>query len=148
MISMKGVELPISTIIVIILVLIVLLAIVGLFYGVWPIGSQTATLESVKDNACQMLMSTGGCANTDHNIIVTKGIAIGGFDADQDGANDGGTTTTDNPKCKAGIGALPAEPNTHDSLFMLCECLYSITGSDDYHLDENCRTQVCRCTIG
>jgi hypothetical protein len=139
---MKGVELPISTIVVILLVLIVLLAIIGLFYGVWPAGSQAANLESVKSNACQMLTSINGCKN-DLNNDVTKSIAINNFDADQDGTNDPGVTTTSSPTCKAGtLPALPAEPNTKDSLFMLCKCWYNIAGD----INENCKTQVCGCS--
>jgi hypothetical protein len=139
---MKGIELPISTIIVIILVLIVLLAIVGLFYGVWPSGSQVATLESAKSNACQMLTSINGCKSTDDGI--TKTIAINNFDADQDGTNDPGVTTTST--CKAGtLPALPAELNTKDSLFMLCKCWYNIGGADK-DINDNCKTQVCGCS--
>lgn len=141
---MKGIELPISTIIVIILVLIVLLAIVGLFYGVWPMGAQTANLETVKDNACHMLMSTGGCDSTGSGV--TKSIVINNFDADRDGRNDGGITTTDPAVCNTPAATEPAG-NT-DSLFTLCKCWYSITGTDDADIDDICRTQVCHCSTG
>jgi hypothetical protein len=137
---MKGIELPISTIVVIILVLIVLVAIIGLFYGVWPIGVQTASLESVKDNACHMLMSTGGCDST--STDATKNIVISNFDADRNGRTIGGTGVA-TPHCNNN-----ADLTDHDNLFTLCECRYSITGTNDADIDNICRTQVCHCSTG
>lgn len=134
---MKGIELPISTIIVIILVLIVLVAILGLFYGVWPTGAQAATLESVKDNACQMLVSSGGCGPDsvgDHN---TKHVTINNFDADKNGRTVGGTGVAI-PHCNNNAG-------DHDNLFTLCECWYNLGGTDDV-INSGCK-KMCGCPM-
>jgi hypothetical protein len=135
---MKGIELPMNTIIVIILVLIVLAALLGLFYGVWPIGAQTANLEAVKDNACHMFLSTGGCDSIDPEA--TKNIFISNFDADRNGKtpDPGSGIGTEPNRCQNGL-------TTNDNLFMLCRCWYSVTGNNDITLDKNCRTQVCHC---
>jgi len=130
---MKGLELPMSTIVVVIVVLLVLVAILTLFYGTWPGGSETATLESVKTNACQMLISVGGCKQD----MKTKEIVINNFDADKDGTVDGGITST--ITCNA-----PLEAMTKDSLFMLCKCWYGLIGAEAT-IDENCRKNVCSC---
>ena len=142
MISMKGIELPISTIVVIVISIIVLVAIIVLFSNVWNPGSDLAKLEGAKSNACQMLSSINGCKSTDNGI--TKTVVVNGFDADQDGTQDPGVTTTST--CKAGtLPALPAELNTKDSLFMLCKCWYNIGGADK-DINDNCKTQVCGCS--
>jgi len=138
MISMKGIELPISTIVVMILVLIVLIAIVGLFYGVWPSGSQAATLESAKSNACQMLTSMNGCKSTDDGV--TKAIVINNFDANQDGVNNPGITAGSALPCKDNIAH-----SSQDNLFMLCKCWYNIGGADK-DINDNCKKQVCGCS--
>ncbi len=135
---MRGIELPLSTLVVIVLVLIVLVAILGLFYGVWPAGSQAATLESVKTNACQMLISLGGCEN-DPMDDKTKQIVISNFDADKDGATDGGVGTGAAPHCNN-----PADANNVDNLFTLCECWYSLGGLDA-EINEHCKQDVCGC---
>ncbi len=141
MISMKGLELPLSTLAVIILVLVVLVALIGLFYTTWPPSSQTATLETVKNNACQMLSSIGGCDPLNHDK--TKLVVINNFDADKDGATDGGPVVDfGNPNSCTSMGV------SQDNLFKLCECWYGITGApgnteDD--LNDNCKENVCKC---
>ena len=139
MIFMKGIELPISTIIVIILVLVVLIAVLGLFYGVWPSGAQTATLESVKGSACQLLMSSGGCGPDPTGDLNTKHIPINNFDADKNGkTNDPGSNIDVEPRCHS------PDPNTNDNLFMLCRCWYNLGGNDD-QINSDCKTKVCNC---
>lgn len=54
---MKGVELPINTLIIFIIVLIVLLAIIGFFFGVWTPGAGGLQIEAVKVSACQKFIS-------------------------------------------------------------------------------------------
>ena len=141
MISMKGIELPISTIVVVVLVLIVLIAIIGLFYTTWPPGAQTATLESVKDNACSMLSSMGGCNPTG---VGTQSVSINNFDADKDGKIDPGSGegTADAANvdyCKN------TDTVAQDNLFNLCKCWFGVTGSSDTALNYACKTQVCHC---
>jgi len=140
---MKGLELPISTVVVIILVLIVLVAVLGLFYGTWPAGAQLANLESVKNNACQMLMSTGGCDPADHEK--TKSVIINNFDADKDGT-PGGTDVGSTVDMTGAACTSAADPDdSRDNLFMLCQCYYWITGATEDDLNDNCKTNVCKC---
>ena len=131
---MKAAELPINVIIIVVLCLIVLLAIIALFMGVWTPGSGSMSLEGAKNNACQMLLSTGGCGIIDS----TKSININNFDADKDGTLNEvgvGTDFTCGNKIK----------DAKDNLFMLCKCWYSITGANDAEIDSNCKTRVCGC---
>ena len=114
---MKGLELPISTIVVIVIVLIVLLAVVALFFGVWNPGRSSISLEAAKNNACQMLISTG-CVDS-NNIIIRD------FDADGDG--------------NYGVDATGTPVDSDDTLLALCQTYYNI------NIDSECRTQVCHC---
>lgn len=96
---MKGVSLPINVLVIVVLALIVLLAILALFYGVWK--PEGITLEAAKNNACNMLLSTG--CNDPSTIVVRD------FDADRNGeANSAG-----------------------DTLLALCENWYSISDPYD-----------------
>lgn len=117
---MKGVELPISTLVIVVLALIILLGILALFFGVWTPGSTGISLEAAKNNACQMLLSTGcGSPGT---------IAINGFDANKDGTQSAGTENSYPATCSGG----------NDNLARLCRCWYGADESD-------CRTQICNC---
>jgi len=82
---MKGVSISINTLVIVILALIVIIAILALFFGVWPSGVSTITLEAAKNNACQILLSARCEIST--TTIVTKN-----FDANGDGTRDSSDT--------------------------------------------------------
>jgi len=127
---MKGVELPISTMVIVVIALVILLAILALFFGVWTPGSSGMNLEAAKNSACQMLVSTGCHDNIES--IYTKD-----FDADKDGSFDQGT----------GLGECsdPAE-SSQDNLYMLCKCWYNIPDTDKDVFIEECKTRICNCS--
>jgi hypothetical protein len=83
---LRGVELPINVIVIIILAVLVLLAILALFMGVWTPGESSITLEAAKNNACQMLVSMR-CNQPLESISVLD------FDADKDGTLNGAGDT-------------------------------------------------------
>ena len=114
---MKGVSLPINIIVIIVIAMIVLLAIIALFMGVWE--PDTLIVEAAKNNACNVLVSTG-CDDT------TK-VYITNFDVDGD--------------TEMGVDDLGAPVDTDDNLQTLCEKYYSV----GYGNDIECRTTVCRC---
>jgi hypothetical protein len=128
---MKGVELPINTIVIVVIALAILLALIALFFGVWTPGSSGITLDAAKNNACHMLVSTG-CRDA-------KQINVRDFDADKDGILDTGSSGTRTLVCVDG------EAGGNDNLFMLCKCWYGITGTDDPSLNLNCRRDICNC---
>ncbi|MEM3610295.1 MAG: hypothetical protein QW076_05340 [Candidatus Anstonellales archaeon] len=128
---MKAAELPINVIVIVVLCLIVLLAILALFTGVWRPSSSSLNLETAKNNACQMLISTNGC-NVPES---TKTIVIKDFDANKD--EKIGEENSNTNGCGSDV--------TGDNLFMLCKCWYSITGANDAEIDYNCKTRVCNC---
>ncbi|MFH1474102.1 MAG: hypothetical protein ABIE55_04420 [Candidatus Aenigmatarchaeota archaeon] len=123
---MKGMELPISTIVIIVIVMVVLLAIIAFFFGVWDPGVGGISLESAKNNACQMLISIG--CNDPEKIIVNN------FDADKDGdLNEGiGNYAPSASACG------DSNQNMGDNLLMLCVCWYGVSR-------EECRTNICHC---
>ena len=123
---MKGVELPISTLIVVIVALVVLVAIIGLFYSVWPSGAETVSLEVAKQNACELLSSMG-C------IPTTDSININNFDADRDGV-----VRTDVGIATGSCGDAANPDSANDNLYMLCKCYYNAD-------EEDCKRQVCYC---
>ena len=122
---MKGVELPINTMIIIVLCLIVLLAIVVLFFGTWNPGQGTLSQEAAKNNACQLMIATR-CTSNPENVIVRD------FDADRDGKSN---------TVGAGTGAC-GSPGQGDTLYMLCKCWYGIPV--DANFNKNCKA-VCMC---
>ncbi len=87
---MKGIELPISTLIIIAVALLVLLGIVALWMGGWSGGSTAISVESAKASGCSIVMHhSEGCqsALTD-NIIYDGGAGANHlfiFDADGNG---------------------------------------------------------------
>jgi len=118
---MKGVELPINVMVIIVICVIVLLAIVALFFGVWNPFKITTTLETAKNNACQMLVSIG-CHHPEN-------IAVRDFDANKNGTvNDAGGIGSEpwvyNDNC-------PGTAGSGDNLATLCRCYYNIQSSTD-----------------
>lgn len=128
---MKGVELPINVLVIVVIALIILLALIGLFYGVWGPGSSGLNLEGTKNSACQMLVSTG-CSDS-------ESIHVSDFDADKDGQFDHGTQARHDSPCNE------LDLNSRDNLFMLCKCWYNIGGATNDELDRECRTRICHC---
>jgi flagellar basal body-associated protein FliL len=120
---LKGVSLPINALVVIVLALIILIAILALFFGIWPSGSQSIGLEGAKNNACNMLLSFG-CNEDTSNIVVNN------FDADKDGELDPEIGFDWND---------PTNVNNHDNLAALCYNYFAISS------DSDCKTQVCNC---
>ena len=121
---MKGMELPISTIVIIIIVLVVLLAIIAFFFGVWNPGVGGISLEAAKNNACQMLISTG--------CNYPKDIAIEGFDANRDGKLESGRDWEFSTAYTCG-------EDGNDNLAALCDCWYNLLDSG------TCKERLCNC---
>lgn len=122
--NLKGISLPVNALVIIVLAVIILIAILALFYGLWPSGVSGVTLGAVKNNACQILLDTG--------CVETRLIQINNFDADKDGTNDPGIEWTWGTVCPTG----PADAESGDNLASLCECYYPIT--DDIGCKELC----------
>ncbi|MFH0929510.1 MAG: hypothetical protein V1818_04130 [Candidatus Aenigmatarchaeota archaeon] len=117
---MKGIELPISVLVIVVVAAIVLLSVVGLFYGSWFNISGVISLEAVKSSSCKRLL--GNCRN-DVNFVV-----IDNFDADKDGSLDPGIAID---------GCMEKGGTSQDNLYMLCKCHYSAD-------EEQCR-DICMC---
>jgi hypothetical protein len=125
---MKGVELPINVLVLVVLGLVILLGILALFYGVWTGGASGVSLESAKNSACQLLVSTG--CNDNIQTIYTNN-----FDADKDGTID----TDIGP----GIGECNDPTDfSEDNLRMLCKCWYNIP---ELNIIEECKNIICNC---
>lgn len=126
---MKGAELSINVVIVIVLCLIVLLVIVALVFGVVNIFPES--LETAKTSACNMLMETNGCGISGS----TNGISISNFDANKDGKiGEPGTAGDDTSACGPGSSG-------DDNLFMLCKCWFNVN-------EDLCEKNVCNCPSG
>ncbi len=65
---MKGLELPITTLIVLVLGLIVFIGIVVLFSGVWTPSTGGINAEAQKNNGCRVFLGTG-CSDTTTVVI-------------------------------------------------------------------------------
>lgn len=74
---MKGIELPISTMIVIVVVLLVILGVVSLWISGWGGGATGLSVEAVKASACADYMKIG--CDEDPFLVPVN------FDADQSG---------------------------------------------------------------
>lgn len=134
---MKGLELPINTLIIVVLALIILLAVLALFYGVWGPGSSGITLDAAKSSACQMLLSTG-CHDT-------RTIYLQDFDADKDGEiNEKSNIVEIDEIMACGGGGM----DTGDNLFMLCRCWYNLAPpiyGDEDQIETECKERICNC---
>jgi hypothetical protein len=139
---MKGIELPINILIIVAVAVIVLIALIAMFYPAFSSGSQTVNVESVKNAACQVLVTAKNC------MAATTTINTPDFDADQDGlivgdsGQDWGWAVND-PCPPApfppGSGCTVASTgdntchettatgNEDDNLAALCKCYYGIT---------------------
>jgi hypothetical protein len=135
---MKAMELPISTLIVVIIAVLLFLALLALFNGVWNPNKGSMDRETAKNNACQMLVSM-------RCITMPENIAVHDFDANKNGnLNDPGIAPgingpepwnplfAGNPNC--GTGA-----TSGDNLATLCLCYYNIPDN------ATCRQTLCGC---
>lgn len=93
---MKGIELPMNTLVVIVIAIIILIAMVALFMGVWRQGSYGISMDSAKNSACQRYVSLKYC---DAQEDVGDGISIDSIKCDanellvQEDLNDDGDMT-------------------------------------------------------
>lgn len=78
---MRGLELPVNTLIVIVLAIIVLVAVIAFFMGAWRPGVSGIEMENAKNSGCQAFVSAG-CDDRDLNIIIVN------YDVDGNGAKD------------------------------------------------------------
>ena len=73
---MKGLELPMNTLIIVIIAVIVLLAVIVLFFGVWT-GIWTIDINTAKSKACTIFVANGCDMNKIDDEVVkdfpTKG---------------------------------------------------------------------------
>ncbi len=112
---MKGVELPITALIIIALGLLVLLGVVALWMGGWSGGSTGVNVEAAKAAACGVVMrEEAGCSTTTPSTILLDGT-------------------------EPGVPAFDV-PGAADNLQMLCETFYGVTAGSA----SECR-QVCGC---
>ena len=130
---MKGMELPISTLVVIIVCIAVLLAVVMFFFGGYAQATKSVNLETARSTACTKLASMN-CVASPETIQVVD------FDADKDGA-------LNNVVAGIGICSKSPPPGPGDNLAMLCKCYYgiNIVDSSDTVNKDRCKSQVCNC---
>jgi len=126
---MKGAELPINTLIIIVIALTILLAVIAIFFGVFNKAKPGVDLETAKSNACQMYNSIQCYTNP-------KDFAVSNFDADKDGIV--GTAEATNPWAW-NIAECGTTNDKKDTLGALCSCYYGI------NIDTDCKTKVCNC---
>ncbi len=102
---MKGVELPVNVMVMLVIAVIVLFSVLALFLGIWSPVPGTITPDAARSAACLKLMTgTPDCLNAD-----LTDIHIGNFDAD-----------------KNGVAGSPG-----DNLMTLCNNYYDTNGDQD-----------------
>jgi hypothetical protein len=118
---MKGVELPINTMVIVVLAVIILLALVAMYFSGFGPFSTAVGLEGVRGDACRRLVQENGCR------VSTSTIGISDYDANKNNKmgtteiNTGWTWGTGGSVCgqfAAGDG---------DNLASLCNCTYGLT---------------------
>jgi len=128
---MKGLELPINTLIIIVIGLVILLALIAILFGGFNIARPQMSLETAKNDACRQL-STMGC---DYGYAL---IPVNNFDANRNGkVNDPTIHFKSSIGDDCGAGAL----ESGDNLATLCLCFYNMEE------DKECKKNVCGCTI-
>ena len=112
---MKGLELPVNILIIVVIAIIVLIAVVAMFYPAFSSGSDTVSSDVAKTTSCQLLIDRG-CG------IDTNTIPISNFDADKDSSKDPGATW------EWGVSTCNNDDSTasNDNLAALCDCYYSL----------------------
>jgi len=101
---MRGVELPINTMVIVVLAVIILLALVAMYFSGFGPFSTAVGLEGERGDACRRLVQENGCR------VATSDITTPGFDANKNNSmntgkriawipstdcNGGATTTSD-----------------------------------------------------
>jgi hypothetical protein len=122
---LKGVELPVNALIIVIIGIVVLLALVALFFGVYNPGRGSMELDAVKNSACSTFVSMG--------CVSPKEVLTNNFDADKDGV------IKPQPNQPVGLEdcSVPNGGGPGDNLYMLCKCWYGA--------DFNACRSVCMC---
>jgi len=128
---MKGVELPISTLVIVVIAVIVLLGLVAMYFTGFGPFSTAVGIEGVRGQGCRILAQEKRCTE------ITKNIPINGFDADRDGL-----MATDGHGAAISLLTCP-QVGTDDNLFMLCHCYYGMTGTEG-QIEGACK-QLCGC---
>lgn len=116
---MKGIELPVNVLIILVLGLIILIAVIVLVQNGSKPATDSVDLTTAKNNACQMLVSLGCHVNP-------QSVRISNFDANKKDGLDAG-----------------------DNLMELCKNYYLIDGSNDNYasVEDQCRVEICGCDI-
>jgi hypothetical protein len=102
---MKGLELPVNILVIIIIAIIVLLALVALFLGGWT-GVGVVSSQSAKSEACAVLIG-----NSCHSTAFQNNVPLAG--------NFCGSSTT----CTVSEIASKVGPSDQDSFYKSCGCL-------------------------
>jgi hypothetical protein len=79
---MKGVELPINVLVIVVIAVIVLLAVVAVYFTGWTPYASSAEVETVKNDVCRQLVMGHSCNEDPDQIEITN------FDADMSGTID------------------------------------------------------------
>ncbi len=128
---MKGIELPINVLVIIVVAFMVLLGIVALYYGGFtgPVGAMSS--EGAKVKYCGVLMkNVFGCSTVDPAVDVT----IDDYDADTDGTIDAGPGT--------GVCGVAA---AQDNLQMLAICHYGVDPTAAAGEQKRQTRKICGC---
>jgi len=133
---MKGLELPINALIIIVLAVIVLISIILLFTtGIKP-PQNIITAQTALSNACLLLSDTFRCTRSTDSIVIND------FDADQDGS--AGTLETGSI-WTWGVSSCGLVGGTEgDNLASLCACYFQVSGSNAAEAEANCK-KLCDC---
>jgi len=126
---MKGTQLPINAMIILIMGTLILVGVLTMFLGVWNPSAGGTGLEAAKTTACQQLISRG-CVNTDLDSI-----SISDYDADGDG-----DSTNDNLEvlCAYKYGCVDNEGQDMESNYF---------DNDDKNFLKCCKVDVCGCSV-
>jgi hypothetical protein len=119
---MKGVELPINTLVIVAIAVIVLLALVAMYFTGFNPFTSTVGLEGIRGEACRQMAQLKQC-KADPEDIPTEG-----FDSDQDGKIGGTELTRGWDWKKSDCGSTPGFTTNDDgdNLASLCHCYYGI----------------------
>jgi hypothetical protein len=82
---MKGLELPISTLIILVIALVILIAVIAIFSGSFGPASKGFSLETATRSTCQK--ASKYCEYSDINRFMAARTPVDGFDANKDGKN-------------------------------------------------------------
>ena len=152
---MRGIELPINVLVIIMLAVIVLIAVLALYFGGFVQPASSMSLESVRQQACTELIQKGLCGDTitsggkEYSAGAAK-IPIKNFDADKNGKFlSSSFYSVECPGCYAG-----------DTLAALCINYFGCPGkrlgfgqADHEWIDlmvadqECCAKKVCNCLV-